>query len=185
MSYSAFELTAGTSCLQTVEAYCRHLTSDGRFDTTSHPTLGQVERFLTQTYYQLQAILAEQGYNPTQTDTQVVGYLENLNAVGAVGKVELTQPVTGTGEPNERFKEFRAAWRDGTAFIGSDAFEALGGARTERVSAGVVLTGTSRSRKRTVAADSDLVQPRFPRGFGVRQDLGEGRAEVDSNRTDN
>lgn len=168
-----------------MEAYCRHLTSSGIFDTTSHPTLAQVERFLSQTYYQLQAILAEKGYNPAQTDTQVVGYLENLNAVGAARKIELTQPVTGGGEPNERFREFSAAWRDGTAFMATDAFEALGGERTERVGEGLVLTGRSRSRKRTVAADTDLVPARFPRGFGVRHDLGEGRADVDAYRTDN
>jgi len=149
------------------------------------PTLAQVETFLSQTYYQLQGLLAEQGYAPTQTDTEVVGYLENLNAIGAVIKVELAHPVTGSGEPNERFKEFRVHWNDGTAFIGTDGFEALGGTRTEQVADGVALTGTSRSRKRTVESDTDLVRPRFRRGFGQRTDTGQERAEVDAYRSDN
>ena len=184
MSYSAYELTAGTSCLNLVEAYCRHLTEGGKFSDTSSPSLSQVESVLTQVYYRLQAHLAQSGYGTAQTLSPVVSYLEHLNAIGAVVQIELMHPISsGEREANLRYREFKAQWEADTAFLATSGFADLGAARAGQASGdALVLTGVSLADKQGIESDSDYLLPRFRRGFGMRQDLGEGQVDTDRDR---
>ena len=166
--YSAYEREAGTSVIKSVEAHCRHLTAGGVFGAESTPALVRVEQWIDQTYYELQANLAKEGYSLTipSTATAALGFLERLNVYGAVMQVELAHPITGSqGEPNDRYKQYAAMYKDGITMLATQALEELGLSRTTALSAFVELGGKSVRRKRVAYDDTDAIQSRFKRGF--------------------
>ena len=167
MTYNAYEITAGTSVIESLEAHCRHLTSNGSFSPSSIPTLTDIERMIDETFYELQAHLAKNGYATAVTSTPVLGVLEKLNVFGAVVQIELTHPVTGRdGEGNERYFEYRRGWKEGIALLATDALEQLGHTREEALSSFIDVGGISTSRKQVLYEDTGAVQSRFVRGFG-------------------
>lgn len=184
MTYLAYERSAGTSVLRSVETYCRHLTTGGTFSTSGIPPLVEVERYIDQTYYELQATLAREGYATAVTVTPALGVLEDLNAVGAALKVELAHPITGNrGEPNDRYKAFLRRWHDGTAVLATDALSALGHGRSTGLGAYVEVGGVSVSRKDVAYGDSDAVQSRFKRGMFTHPATGASEPSRESGGT--
>ena len=168
MSYTAYERNTNT-VIELVAEHCKHLTTNGIFNTSSIPKLASVEAWIDQAHFDIQTHLAKAGYDTVvaDADTAVLGYLENLNVYGAVVQVELSRPVSGRdGEGNERWQEYKKLYEEGLTMLASDALEAMGHTRSDAVSAFVSLGGTSRSRKDVAYDDTDLVQPRFPRHFG-------------------
>ncbi len=164
MAYESYERSSGDA-LRSVEVWTRHLTDGGTYSAAGTPALADVERYLDHTYYQLQGVLARVGYATAISGTPALGILENLQACGAVVKIELAHPVTGLrGEGNDRYKEFQKKWEQGTAELDSEMLQELGETRSTARSAYVVVGGVSRDRKRVVPDDSDAVPPRFRRG---------------------
>lgn len=167
MAYSAYEISAGTSVIESVEAHCRHLTVSGAFSEVSIPSLDRVEQWIDEAYYEIQAHLSKAGYSTTITATAVLGFLEKLNVYGAVMQVELSHPVTSrSGEENSRYAAYARQYKDGLAILDTDALEEMGATRSEALSKFVEVGGRSISRKSVAQDDSDAVQPRFPRRFG-------------------
>lgn len=159
MSYTAFE-TANGEAKADVEALCRHAAESG-FSSSTVPTLAAVERWLTTSYYWIQGLLHRAGLSGTQTATNVVAILQELNVYDVCIKVEMALPTQiESGDPNERFQVFvdrRAelldAIRDGTlAGLGASEYDA--GQRKP------VAGGLSIARKAVLTEDTDAVQPR-------------------------
>ncbi len=157
MTYSAYERTAGTSCINEVLAMERHLASDnGLFSASTIPSLSQVEEFITDTYYDIGTKLMAYGYSNIQTDADVIGALQHYNALGACAKVELTQPSVGykAGE-NTRYDRFYIEFEKVDKLIQSQGFERMGATRSYELSAGLSAGGISISDKETIEDDSD------------------------------
>lgn len=166
MSYSSFEIKTG-GLLERVEAICRHLTTGGSFTDASPVTLGDVEQFIDDAYYWLVGEMANNGFGMAQTNTEVKGVLQQIQALDAAAQVEFAMPVTDTGEPNDRYKAL-VARRDRLikSMLGGFGLEALGASKSDTKSDLLLATGVSRDRKKDVTADTDLVPSRFPRGVG-------------------
>lgn len=181
-NYTAYEVEEGL-CLEDVEEYCGHLTDEGSFTTQSQPSISGVERMLTASYYWIVGLLASNGYSAAQTDDVIVGILQELNALDVAIKCELANPITGQGEANERFIEFKNR-RDElvTLLTETTALDALGAVGASAGSASDLLAagGLSKSRKRSVESDPDYLRARFRRGFGQRHDV----APVSSSESD-
>ena len=160
----SYERSAGEA-LELVKAWCRHLAGDSGFDDTTQPTLDEVLRFQDMAYYKIAGQLARIGYSVTQTNQTVLGWLQNLQAIETVIAVEIANPITGPGEPNDRFDEF-ARQRDSTyKSLTTDLLEQLGATRTERASSFVGVTGVSKDRDLALADDSDLIHSAISRGM--------------------
>ena len=155
MSYTGYE-RSGTSCLQEVEAFCRHLTEGGTFSTSSIPTLAQVERFLTDAHDQIAVWLQDYGYDSAQTDTDVLGALQIYNAYGAAALVEITQPSV-SWEPREgnRYSLFQKKFEEVKGLIQSRGFGLLGGVKSVELSRDLSAGGISVSDKEVIETDTD------------------------------
>ena len=167
MAYTGYEVTA-SDLLSSVQFHCRHLTTGGNFDGQSIPTKVQVEKWITETYYDLNAHLAAAGYAIPVTDTEAKGFLERLNVYGTVLQVELSHPITGRrGEENDRYKTYRDQYMEGLKIIETtDALSALGATKATSLSAFVEVGGRSHDRKQDLYTNTDAVQSRFIRDFG-------------------
>ena len=167
MAYTSYEITANNT-IKLVQEHCRHLTEDGEFTVSSKPTLATVELWITETYHDLNAHLAAAGYTIAVTDAEAIGFLERLNVYGTVLQVELSHPITGRrGRENDRYQTYRDQYDAGLKIIAeTDALSALGAAKDANLSQFVHAGGTQRSEKDDSYKDKDILQPRFPRGFG-------------------
>lgn len=182
MAYTAYETDSG-ACLEVVESYCKHITDGGSFNDETVPTNTEVEKFLTASYYSLAGVLTSVGYTVQQTEDEVLAFLQEVQALDVVVKVELANPITGMGEPNERFKEFKARYMEMIELIRTtQLLEGLGATQSDIGSASQLLaiSGTSKARKRQVEDDEDYVQARFRRGQGTNPLAGDNvQSDID------
>lgn len=155
-----------------VEAICRHLTNGGKFTDSTPARVSDVEMFIDDAYYWLLGELAKNGYAIAVTDTEAIAVLQQIQALDAATQVESGQPASDSGEPNDRYKGL-VARRDRLVndYLRTDALEQLGATRARDKSLNLDATGRSISRKNAVYTNSDVPQPRFPRGFGQRRDV--------------
>ena len=185
--YTAYELNEG-ACLEDVEALCAQLTMAGTFGDETQPKGVTVERWITLSHHWIAGILAKNGYDTAQTDAEVVGILQELNALDVSVKCELANPLTGVGEPNERFIALKERRDELLEMIeNSQMLTLLGATGTSggAISENLAITGISKSRKLSVENDSDYVLPRFRKGMGRNPRIGAGTtAEVDIYPTD-
>lgn len=156
--------TAASEAIKGTEAFCRHICGPGGFNATSKPSLTEVQRFRDQAYYKIAAALVGAGYAVAQTAAAVLGFLQNLQVIEQVIAVELAYPITGPGEPNERFMAFMAERDQLYELLASGMLDGLGATSVSGETGFVTVTGVSISRKDSVAQDSDFVGPRFKRG---------------------
>ena len=171
--YTAYEIDQGQA-LEDVEALCSHLTQDGTFTDSTQPKSADVYRRLTLAHHKIAGVLAMSGYAVAQTDEEVVGILQQLNALEVAIWAELSNPITGVGEPNERFKALIDERDALVALIEGRALDDLGGARSAATLGELLtLTGVSQDRKLSVEQDTDLVPARFKRGFGLNRREGQ------------
>lgn len=118
-----------------VAAYVQHATNNGSFDTTTAPTLAQVESFINQRSAMLNACLAVEGYAvpiSAATAPQAYAILVHYVANGAAGDVELSQRSAGydAEDTNRRENKFLAVFDAGCQFVKSAAFAALAAAQS-------------------------------------------------------
>lgn len=165
MDYTAYETREGEA-MEGVELLCKHLTTDGSFTDMTQPTAEEVYRQLTLAKHKIAARLAKAGYSPVQTAEAVLAILEQLNVLEVVIWAELASPITGQGEPNERFLAFREE-RDGLIeLLDSGALGDLGAEVVTQARQTIAATGISHAAKDAVYTDTDTPAARFPRGFG-------------------
>lgn len=159
--------SASTATYNRVVSYCRHIAGTAGFGTATRPTQSEVYSFLDDAYYEIGGLLEVSGYAITQTDPEVCGILNSLQAIVGAIKVELTTPNTGLGnDKNDRWLAFKDSRDRLEALIKGNALTNLGATSHVRVGAYIAATGTSRSRKRVLTDNTDAMKPRFPRGFG-------------------
>lgn len=163
MAYTGYEVAAG-DVLRDIETLCRHLTDNGLFTTNTHPTLDTVERWITMSHHIIAAKLEAAGYSADQTDPEVLGLLEDLNALDVCIRIELSYPVTGTGEPNERYIEFKARRDELMKFIDGGRLEFIGAVKSRETGQFIRATGISVADKVALYSDPDLIHARFKRG---------------------
>lgn len=168
MSYTNWENTPDEA-RGLVEAWASHATQGtAGFGTATTPTLAEVDGFLESAYNTVSVMLTSYGYGTAQTGSAVMAVLTRAQALNAVIDVELSNPVVSTqsGEGNDRFIALKEARDDLNSLIQSDGLSHLGAAQFDSRGAFVYAGGLSRSRKRSVRDNTDLVQARFPRGWG-------------------
>jgi hypothetical protein len=157
-----WESGSGTA-LALVQAYCRHLCGTAGFGTATQPTAAEVNGYSDMAYYKIAGFLGHAGYGTTILGSAVTGILQNLQVLETVISVELSYPITGPGEPNERFLEF-VRQRDALyEMLDSAALSALGVEPVALSSNRAEATGISIGRKLSVTSDGDLVTSRFRR----------------------
>lgn len=179
MSYTNWDNTA-LDTFNRVTAYCRHIAGTAGFtDGTTRPGSTEVEYLLTDSYWEIAGLLERYGYSTAQTNANVKSFLVGLHAVTAAIKVEQASPSSGTGEPNERFKAFQDTRARLEELIKSNALAQMGASKDRARSAYTIATGISESRKTSVEDDSDVVQPRFKRGWGQSTLTGGESTNVD------
>lgn len=165
MDYEAYE-TAEGEAMEGVELLCKHLTIDGSFNDQTQPTADEVHRQLTLAKHKIAARLAKAGYSTTQTAPAVLALLEPLNVLEVVIWAELASPITGQGEPNERFLAFREERDTYIELLDSGALGDLGATVVTQARQTIAATGISKAAKDAVYLDTDTVPARFPRDFG-------------------
>lgn len=158
-----YEVSTDTALIG-IEALTRHLCGDEGFSEDTHPTSAEVTQFEGMAYYKIAAKLAENGYSITQTDAEVLGFLEKLEILETVVLIELAYPVTGSDDENERYDAFSAMLTSLYTILDGRALAVLGASQTSTPSLNVAATGISYDDKNTVNSDSDFVRHRFHRG---------------------
>ena len=114
-----------------VAAYTRRLAnSASTFDTTTRPTLVEVEAFLDQCSDTLNGWLASAGYVIPVTQADAVRVLSRYANLGAEGHVELSQRAGGydADDENRRENKFLDMFANAETYIQSGALAALGAA---------------------------------------------------------
>lgn len=112
-----------------VAAYTRRLTnSASTFDTSTRPTLAEVEAFLDQCSDTLNGWLASAGYVIPVTQADAVRVLARYANLGAAGHAELSQRAGGydADDENRRENKFLDMFQMAEAYIQSGALSALG-----------------------------------------------------------
>jgi hypothetical protein len=82
--------------------------------------------------------------------------------------VEMTYPVTEWGQPNARMDAFKEQWDEGIKAMERGLLTTIGitASTSSALSDGLMITGTSASRKATREAEEDRVAGKFQRNFG-------------------
>jgi hypothetical protein len=159
----AYERTAGTA-LAMVQGLCRHLCGTAGFSATTQPTLTEVGQIRDQAYYKIAGELGYAGYDLAMADTDALGWLERLQTLEMVIRIEQAYPVTGAGEPNARFETFVTERDHLTELINTDTLERLGATRSHTLSEKLDVSGMSIADRDNVRNDPDFVGSRFLRG---------------------
>lgn len=164
MSYTAYESATGEA-LADVASLCRHAARDnGSFAPETVPALQAVERWLTLSHAWIAGLLKRHGYSDVQTDTNVIGVLQELNTYDVCMKVELSMPSeSSSGDPNERFKTFQERRMELMEQITDGTIATLGAVLFNSGLRSPIVTGTSYSRKRVAENDADRTQHRVRR----------------------
>jgi len=151
-----------------VTAYTRHLL-DGQsaFNSTTRPTLTEVEKFIDRASGVLNVAIANAGFTPATVYANSTAKLacDDWVTQKAVKYVELTQRGTGySAEEGSRTAAFDMG-EDATAFIKMNAlgFIRLGVSQTNKLSDGLAFTGLTVQADRSDPDDTSLEQPLFTR----------------------
>ena len=161
MVYSAYEREAG-GALASVQSYCRHATLSGSFGQQTIPTLEEVEEFLTQSFYEVQSRLAQNGYATDQSnaDDSVIGILQELNVILTCISVETSLPtVDWTGNNNARFNLWIQRRDQLFGFLVDGSLDPMGAEEGQgSVRRKVIVTGMFKADKKAIE-DNDLLVP--------------------------
>lgn len=158
------------SSVEEVRGYVRHLL-DGHttFDSSTRPTLTEVEKFIDRSSALLNVALAAAGFSPAAIYANAVAKLacDDWVTIRAVKYVELTQ--RGTGYNADEGSRTAAFTNDTAEFIEmmSDGFINLGIAQTAASTAdGLNFTAMDVESERADPSDTSKAQPLFTRkGF--------------------
>jgi len=112
-----------------VAVYVKHMTnSSGAFDTTTKPTLADVDTILGEICAQLNGWLAAADYGVPVTSARATPILDRYANLGAAGMCELTMRSAGYSkdDQNKRENKFMDEFYKAEAFINSGALLGLG-----------------------------------------------------------
>lgn len=145
----------------------RHLVKEGTFDSTSIPSLEQVEEGLSETEAEMFAWLAGCGFSTDIADypTAAKRYLAWFAALGTSYRIEMSRPgIQSAPRGNSRWMVLKDQYETLQEICKGTTLDRLGVTRN-RETLGVI-TGVGYDDKRTLSEDADKVQPAFTRdGF--------------------
>ncbi len=158
------------SSVNEVTAFTRHLL-DGQsaFNSTTRPTVTEVEKMIDRASGVLNTALALEGFAPSAVYVNSTAKLacDDYVTQEAAKQVEMTQRGTGYGgEENSRVAAFNMGRRNAERFVRENAlgFIRLGISQTYRKSDGLTFTGLEIQSDRSDPDDTSLEQPKFTRG---------------------
>lgn len=157
MPYDAFEVTPG-ACIEQVEMLCMHLTDGGSFGGNAVIQQTDVESFISATYYEMVAMMAEFFISSAQTDSKILGLLQYFNSIGAASKIELVSPTLGSGVTSNTRQAFLTdQYENGfVRILGSNALSVMGAIPlTDPRGEGLTAGGISKADKDIIDTDSD------------------------------
>ncbi len=161
-----FEEDSG-DVLKMVSMLERHLVKGGTFDSSSTPSIEQVEEALQETEGEMFAWLAGCGFSITITDYPVASrrYLAWFAALGTAYRMELSHPgIQSAPRGNSRWMVLKSQYETLQDICKGNTLERLGVVRNREALS--VITGVSHNDKETLSTDTDKVQPAFTRdGF--------------------
>ena len=148
-----------------VSALCRNLVgSASGFDTSTSPTLVQINRWLSSGCAMINAVLGSYGYEPIPTTSTAYDLASETNALYGAWLAERSRiNARVTADERTRADMFKRDFEYHLDWLSSLDLSALGVTLTSaggRPYAG----GISRTDKDTVESDSDRVVSRFSRG---------------------
>ena len=153
-----------------VTAYTRHLL-DGQnaFNTTSRPTVTELEKFIDRSSGRLNVAIAAEGFAPSAVYGNSTAKLacDDYVTMKSAKYVEMTQRGTGYSvNEGSRLAAFEMDDRKENEFVADMAlgWKRLGIAQTTRMSEGLQFTGLTVQSDRTDPDDTTLEQPKFTRG---------------------
>lgn len=151
-----------------VTAYTRHLL-DGQsaFNSTTRPTVTELEKFIDRASGILNVAIASEGFNPSSVYTNSTAKLacDDWVTMRATKYVELTQRGTGYSDAEgSRIAAFDMN-KDAKEFICDMAlgFRRLGIDENYRAGDGLQFTGLDAQSERADPDDTELEQPKFTR----------------------
>lgn len=142
----------------------RHLIKSGTFDSSSNPSVEQLDVAVSETEGEMYAWLAAAGFSTDIADYPAIAkrYLSWYAALGTAYRLELSHPgVQYSPRGNSRWIVLRDQYERLRKVLETPALDRLGVART-REQLGVI-TGVSKEDKSDLAADTDKVLPFFER----------------------
>ena len=150
--------------LNTVTMLERHLVKGGTFNSTSIPSIEQVEEVLAEAEGEMFAWLSEAGFSANIADYSIAAkrYLSWFAALGTAYRLELSHPgIQYNPSGNSRWMVLRAEYKTLKDITKTAALDRLGVTRSYEYLP--TLTGISIDDKEVLTADSDKVQPFFQR----------------------
>lgn len=145
----------------------RHMVKGGTFDSSSTPSIEQVEEALTETEAEMFAWLAGCGFSTDIADYPVAArrYLAWFAALGTSYRIELSHPgLQPNPRGNSRWAVLKKEYVTLQDICEGLSLDRLGVTRTHEALS--VITGVDYDDKATLSADADKVQPAFTRdGF--------------------
>lgn len=158
------------SSVNEVLAFTRHLLDEwNTFNTTTRPTLTEVEKFVDRASGVMNTALAMEGFSTAAVRANTTAKLpcDDWVAQEAAKQVELTQRGMGYGgQEGSRLAGFNMNKKSAADFVCENklGFIRLGIAQTYKSSDGLAFTGLDVQADRADPADSTLEQPKFARG---------------------
>ena len=168
MAYDTrYEASPAGSIMTGILAWTQtYLKGGDAFTPTTQPTLAQVEQMCDMRTEQVGAIIVQNGYNATQTDSNVLALLTRAIIMGVVMDIEMTkQNQTQNRGESQRWQLFEKRWNELIALFATNALELLGATRDRYASSGLALTGTTWSEQDDIDSDEDAKGAVFPRGY--------------------
>src|SRR3989304_8351889 len=160
---ASFEKDSG-DILSMVSMLERHLIRDGEFDSTSKPSIEQVEEALEETEQEIFIWLAAEGYSTDIADYSSLAkqFIAWYVALGVAYRLAFSQPgIQSSARGNSRWSVLYQQYTGLKDLINGGALTRLG--VTQTITARSILTGVSIADKATLTEDSDAVQPQFTR----------------------
>lgn len=153
-----------------VTAFTRHLLDGATaYNSTTRPTVTEVEKFIDRASGVLNVALASIGFNPVNVYANSTAKLSCDDYVSqeAAKQVELTQRGTGySSQEGSRVAAFNMKRKGAAEFVKEQklGFIQLGISQTYKASSGLVYTGLDVQSVRDDPSDTALEQPKFTRG---------------------
>lgn len=163
-----------------VTAFTKHiLDGQSAFNSTTRPTLTEVEKFIDRSSSYVNVALRTNGFAAPVTNSTAVLMLDDWVVDKASLLTELTQRGAGFSEADvSRTASFRAIADDAMEFISDNVLglKRLGLTVSEKLSDGLAFTALDDQDRRADPDDSTLEQPMFTRGLfnSTNNDAGSG-----------
>ncbi len=152
-----------------VKAFTRHLLAgQSNFNSTTRPTLTDLEHFIDRVSGVLNVSLAQSGFLPTNFRVNSTAKLmgDDWVTTQAVKYTELTQRGTGYSEADgSRIGAFNGLYKAAADFIDANklGLQRIGVPQTFKLSDGLQFTGLDAKSMRADPQDDTLAQPDFSR----------------------